>query len=318
MCASSEESQERTRKDKDKMTKAVLDEVVVAGNADMREMAFKNLEAAIAGFDRCAGMLDDRHPLAQTLIGLTQMAGRSLRAISLVPAMVVGGGNGSSEPGTALMRLPESEKGDEKEEPKQDTRKPWAVAHSKRKHYCIGREKGCKYGVHGNAIGRHQNNCVFAAQVRAEQAAEVLGDAVKLGTIEGDGAGQIVRLPDVGGKKGKKKTTKKAAAKKAKKAKKAKTESASTPASEAPAETKKDETKKAELMHCAGRTSGCEFSTSSGRWLARHQNICEHAKAAAIRGEGSSKKTKAKTTKTTKTTKTKVAKTKTRAKRKAG
>lgn len=169
--------------------KQVMDETVTASGADMRELAFKNLEAVIAGWGRVAEMLDERHPLTQTVIGLNIMAERSLRAVSLVPMSALAA---PSEPGTAIMKVEDEKPG----EAAPDTRKPWAVAHARRKHYCIGRSDGCPYGTHGNSIGRHQNNCVHAANVRAKQAKAVLGDAVKLGVVDKDESkGKVVKLP---------------------------------------------------------------------------------------------------------------------------
>ena len=237
-----------------------LDDMVVAGSADIRELAFANLELVVAGWGKIAGMLDDRHPLAQAAIGLNMMAEHSLRAISLTPAHVMA----SSETGggTAIMKVPSEVKTEVEIDSAQDVRRPWAVAHSNKKHRCIGRSEGCEFSTNGNSIHKHQKACAFAKAIRVREAQAVLAeveskrsseqearvreaqtvlaDAAKSGIIDDGSAGKVTKLP---------KTTKPDG--------------------------------RSMTKHCVGRAAGCTFETKSGRWISRHQAECHYAKGSA-------------------------------------
>ena len=280
-----------------------LDDVVVAGSADIREMAFANLELCVAGWGKIAGMLDDRHPLAQAAIGLNMMAEHSLRAIALTPAHVMAS---SDTGGAAIMKVPAeaTDSVGETAETERDVRKPWAVAHANRKHYCIGRKEGCPYSVHGNSIHKHMMDCEIAKAIRVREAKALLADT------KAAKAAKVIQAREAKTMLEEAKATKEAKAiqtredkiarlanaRAAKDAKKAQAREAKIARLADAAKTgivddgtagkvmklpasKPD--RRSMTKRCIGHAAGCVFETKSGRWIARHQAECVHAKAAA-------------------------------------
>ncbi len=144
----------------------------VVSPALLRELAFKQLESAIAGSRDIVSLITDPNPLTDNLSQLLGVAENACRIIRTVPEqelkqltgplhgeiddesglMNPSNGNGADNgSGTGIVRhLTAAER---------KKRHARAIAHAKKTNYCKARDLGCTFFTKGNSYGKHHKVC---------------------------------------------------------------------------------------------------------------------------------------------------------------